>query len=264
MNNFIKQVIEEKFASKAQQRFFYAKANEKGTSKKEKKKWGKWAKEFSDKTDYEKIPDKVDEKDSNQTELEFSEIVDKNGNISRSKKPTDLAKKGITQKKTSDHVARTGTGQMGSYGLTGVNTYRRYWGEGEEITKEKLLEIALNKSLGADDTILKDVPYDDAKDHMEDELGLSDDEAEERLEKMGYDENLPDDKVRLVENPKKFMGDYIEHVLKSKNKDNELVSSDVEEEVNPIVKKQIKSLKNSMDSHNLSIDTVVKYLKDNE
>ena len=39
MNNFIKQVIEEKFASKAQQRFFYAKANEKGKPKKEKKKW---------------------------------------------------------------------------------------------------------------------------------------------------------------------------------------------------------------------------------
>jgi len=258
MNNFIKQVIEEKFASKAQQRFFYAKANEKGKPKKEKKKWSKWAKEFSDDTDYSKIPDKVEK------EGDVDEIVDKNGNISRSEKPTDLSKRGITQKKTTDHVAKTGTGQMGSYGLTGVNTYRRYWGEGEEITKEKILEIALNKSLGADDTILKDMPYDDAKDHMEDELGLSDDEAEERLNKMGYDENLPDDKVRLVENPKKFMGDYIEHVLKSKSKDNDLVSIDVEEEVNPIVKKQLKSLKNSMDSHNLSIDTVLKYLKDNE
>ena len=258
MNNFIKQVIEEKFASKAQQRFFYAKANEKGKPKKEKKKWSKWAKEFSNDTDYSKIPDKVEK------EGDVDEIVDKNGNISRSEKPTDLSKRGITQKKTSDHVARTGTGQMGSYGLTGVNTYRRYWGEGEEITKEKLLEIALNKSLGADDTILKDVPYDDAKDHMEDELGLSDDEAEDRLEKMGYDENLPDDKIRLVENPKKFMRDYIEHVLKTKSKDNEIVNSEVEEDVNPIVKKQIKSLKNSMDSHNLSIDTVLKYLKDNE
>lgn len=264
MNNFIKQVIEEKFASKAQQRFFYAKANEKGASKKEKKKWGKWAKEFSDKTDYEKIPDKVEEKDPNQTELEFSEIVDKNGNISRSKKPTDLSKKGITQKKTTDQVVKAAAGSMGIHGVHGTHTSLRYWAEGEEITKEKLLEIALNKTLGANDTILKDLPYDDAKDHMEDDLGLSDDEAEDRLEKMGYDENLPDDKVRLVENPKKFMGDYIEHVLKTKSKDNDLVDSDVEEEVNPIVKKQIKSLKNSMDSHNLSIDTVLKYLKDNE
>jgi len=54
MNNFIKQVIEEKFASKAQQRLFFAKA--KGGKN---KKWSKWAKEFSDDTDYSKIPDKV-------------------------------------------------------------------------------------------------------------------------------------------------------------------------------------------------------------
>jgi hypothetical protein len=84
MNNFIKQVIEEKFASKAQQRFFYAKANEKGKPKKEKKKWSKWAKEYSDDTDYFKIPDKVEK------EEEVDEIVDKNGNISRGKKPGDL------------------------------------------------------------------------------------------------------------------------------------------------------------------------------
>ena len=88
MNNFIKQVIEEKFASKAQQRYFYAKANEKGSSKKEKNKWGKMAKEFSDKTDYTKIPDKVE------NEEEVDEIVDKDGNIAQSKKPTNINTKG--------------------------------------------------------------------------------------------------------------------------------------------------------------------------
>ena len=56
MNKFIKQVIEEKFASKKQQRYFYAKANDKSISKKERKKWSKWAKEFSTDTDFEKIP----------------------------------------------------------------------------------------------------------------------------------------------------------------------------------------------------------------
>jgi hypothetical protein len=55
MNDFIKQVIEEKFASKAQQRYFYAKANEKGSSKKEKKQWKKWASEFSSKTKFDEI-----------------------------------------------------------------------------------------------------------------------------------------------------------------------------------------------------------------
>ena len=37
------------------------------------------------------------------------------------------------------------------------------------------------------------------------------------LEKMGYDENLPDDKLRLVENPKKFKKDYVVLVAKMLN-----------------------------------------------
>ena len=48
MNDFLKQVIEEKFASKKQQRYFYAKANDKTLSKKEREKWSKMAGEFSD------------------------------------------------------------------------------------------------------------------------------------------------------------------------------------------------------------------------
>ena len=35
MDKYIKNIIEETFASKKQQRFFYAKANDKSTSKKE-------------------------------------------------------------------------------------------------------------------------------------------------------------------------------------------------------------------------------------
>jgi hypothetical protein len=51
--------IEEKFVSKAQANFSYAKANEKG---KEGKKWKKMAKEFSSKTDFSKLPQKVEER----------------------------------------------------------------------------------------------------------------------------------------------------------------------------------------------------------
>jgi hypothetical protein len=269
MNNFIKQIIEEKFASKAQQRFFYAKANEKDASKKEKKKWGKWAKEFSSDTDFEKIPEKVGE-DKNQLELQFDEIVDKRGNIRRSKKPTDLRSKGVSSNSITDRVVKTGGGTMGVHGVHGTHTSLRYWAEGEEITKEKLLEISLNGALGAEDTIMKPggpADYDEAKKKMEKLVG-DEDEAEDRLEKMGYDEKLPEDKVRLVENPKKFMEEYIESVLSKKNKDNDIVSKNNEKEIkelNPIVLKQITSLKNTMDSHGLSIDDVIKHLnKDNE
>ena len=49
--------ISEKFESKAQQKLFWAKCNNSRTEK-TKKKWCKWAKEFSDKTDFSNLPEK--------------------------------------------------------------------------------------------------------------------------------------------------------------------------------------------------------------
>jgi hypothetical protein len=249
MNNFIKQVIEEKFASKAQQRFFFAKANEKDKPKKEKKKWGKWAKEFSDDTDYDKIPNKVEKKE---VETEVDEIVDAKGNIQRSKKNPVGAAKGITQKKTTDQVAKTGTGQMGSFGGAGAQPYRRYWGESD-----------MSKALGYEKTLGQDADLEDAEEYFEKELGMDGSEAEDRLSAIGYDPKLPEDKVRLVENPKKFIEEYIESLMSKKSNENDIVTNNVKE-ISPIVKKQIKSLKNTMDSHNLSIEDLIKHLKDNE
>jgi hypothetical protein len=249
MNNFIKQVIEETFASKAQQRFFYAKANEKGSSKKEKSKWSKMANEFSSKTDFSKIPEKKEEIND---ETQFDEIVDANGNIQRSKKPSNLDTKGVTQKKTTDDVVKSTTGSMGTFAVGGVQNYRKYWGESD-----------MSKSLGYDDTMGKDQDYDDAEDHFEKELGLDDTEAEKRLNQMGYDKNLPKDKVRLVENPKKYLEDFIETVLRNKTTENDVISKEIKE-INPIVKKQIKSLKHSMTNNGLSIDDIINHLKDDE
>jgi hypothetical protein len=247
MNNFIKQVIEEKFASKAQQRFFYAKANEKGKPKKEKKKWSKWAKEFSDKTDYDEIPDKVEK------EEEVGEIVDAAGNFAKGKKPANLNSKGTTSNSTSDEFALTGAGQSSISPRLGMG-YRRYWGESD-----------MSKALGADDTIMNDASYEEAKKKFI-ELGVTDPkELEDRLGQMGYDPSLPEDKVRLVENPKKFMEEYIDNLLKQKGKDNDVLpkEEEVEEvEINPIVAKQIKSLKNSMKTYGLKPDHILKGLKD--
>ena len=63
------------------------------------------------------------------------------------------------------------------------------------------------------------------------------------------------------------MEEYIESVLAKRAKDNEIVSKDEqteEKEINPIVLKQLKSLKNTMNSHKLSINDIMKHLKDNE
>lgn len=248
MNNFIKGVIEEKFASKAQQRFFYAQAGKGG---KKGKKWAKWAKEFSNKTDFDEIPDKVEK------EEEIEEIVDSKGNISRSKIPGNSKSKGITQRKTSDDVVKTGAGSMGIHGVHGTHTSLRYWAESD-----------MSKALGFKDTMGKDEDFDDAEKHFEKELGIPDDEAKERMNQMGYDEKLPEDKVRLVENPKKFMEEYIESILSKKNVTNDIVSKEgettEEKEINPIVKKQLLSLKNSLKKNNLNIDDVLKHLKNDE
>lgn len=247
MNNFIKQIIEEKFVSKKQQRKFYAQSQNKDLSKSERMKWKKMADEFSSKTNFDKLPEKAEETD-------IDEIVDDKGNIKTGKKPGDFSKKGITQRKTTDQVVKTGGGSMGIHGVHGTHTSLRYWAESD-----------LSKTLGADDTILKDVPYDDAKDHMEDDLGLEEPEAEKRLSQMGYDEELPNDQVRLVENPKKFIEEFIESILSNRSKENDIVNANQEmKEINPIIKRQITSLKDTLKNNNLSVDDVLEYLKDNE
>ena len=100
MDNFIKQVIEEKFTSKKQQRFFYAKSKDESLSKKERDKWKKMADEMSDDTNFKKIPEVAEE------EGDVDEIVDEKGNISRGGKSTNANTKGITSSKTSNQTAK--------------------------------------------------------------------------------------------------------------------------------------------------------------
>ncbi len=248
MNNFIKQIIEEKFASKAQQRFFYAKANEKGATKKEKKKWGKWAKEFSADTDFKKIPEKA-EKDEPK-EKEIDEIVDTQGNIKRSDVPLGIKKSIVGAKKRTDKVVKTGAGAMGIHGVHGTHTSLRYWAEAD-----------MSGALGYEDTLGEDATYEEAYEHFTKKLGLSDEEAKERLKALGY---IPGEKelVRLVENPKKFMEDYIESILVKKSDDSEILNKEEDViEINPLIQKQINSLQKSLKKNNIPVDKIINKLK---
>jgi hypothetical protein len=241
MNNFIKQVIEEKFASKAQQRFFYAQAGKGG---KKGKKWEKWAKEFSADTDFKKIPEKTEKED------EIEEIVDDKGNIKRSDIPLGIKKSTVGSKKRTDKVVKTGAGAMGTHGVHGTHTTLKYWAESD-----------MSGALGYDDTLGDDATYDEAYEHFTKKLGLPEDEAKERLKAMGY---IPNEKelVRLVENPKKYMKDYIESVLVKKTDDSDVLSKDENKsELNPLIKKQIDSLKKSLKNNNISIDKIINHLK---
>jgi hypothetical protein len=71
----IKKLISEKFASKAQQRFFYAMADK---DTKKGRKFKKWAKEFSDDTDFEDIPEKVseDKKETKNPKMKKGDLVE--------------------------------------------------------------------------------------------------------------------------------------------------------------------------------------------
>lgn len=344
MNDFLKDIITEAFKSKKQQRFFYAKAGDESLPKKDRKNWKKWSKEFSDKTNFKKLPEvaedyKVIDKthpdynpesefhyeaiafidvkkrikenlDSFQEVQEFAnkmaherhaealqihkfnetglvkksyfiynqdedkwekvkslpyhefskpegnidEIVDELGNIARSKIPTDAPTKGITQKRTTDQVVKTGAGSMGIHGVHGTHTSLRYWAESD-----------MSKTLGFDATMKQDASKEDAEEYFEKDLEMDEPEAKERLAAMGYDPELPDDKVRLVENPKKYIEEYIENLFAKKSSNDDLVSKERDlNEINPIVLKQIKSLKHSLESNEISIQDLIKLLKDNE
>ena len=89
----------EKFASKAQQRFFYAKANEKG---KEGKKFKKYAKEFSkdmDKEDWKELPDKVEKEQEN-----LEEQVKKGDRVVLKKMDDPYTKLTSGDEGTVDHI----------------------------------------------------------------------------------------------------------------------------------------------------------------
>jgi hypothetical protein len=250
MNDFLKQVIEEKFASKAQQRYFYAKANEKGASKKEKKKWKKWASEFSSDTNFEKIPEKVENK-----EEEIEEIVDEKGNIKRGDIPKGIKKSLVGAKKRTDKVVKTGAGAMGVHGVHGTHTSLRYWAEGQEVK-----EIAMDDTLGYENTMGDDKTYQEAYHYFTKELGLPEDEAKQRLAAMGYIEGEKE-LVRLVENPKKFMEDYIESILVKKSDDSDVIEKEENQTVNPLILKQIDSLKKSLAKNKIPVDSIIKKLK---
>lgn len=248
MDNFVKKIIEEKFESKKQQKFFYAKSSDKNLPKKERNKWAKWAKEYSDDTDFKNIPEKI--------ETNVDEIVDEKGNIGRKKIPLTKDSKGAS-KTTTDKAVKTSAGQMGTHGVTGFGRHSstlKFWAEAD-----------MSKSLGYDKTLGQDADKKDAEKYFKKNLGLGDDETEERLSSYGYDDDLSDDKVRLIENPKKYINDYVEAVLKKRTIHNDLVkkhdTKNIKSEITPIIKRQIKSLKKTLKRNDLSINDILDFLK---
>ena len=146
------------------------------------------------------MPEKAEEQLNPENEIE--EIVDFNGNIKYGNKPGNL-NGFIRSKKTSDEVVSATMGQMGTFGILGGPTNAsktlKYWAESD-----------MSKALGADETIADpDTNYNDAVDTFQDKLDVPEDEAKERAKQMGYDPQLPDGKIRLIENPLNYINEYL-------------------------------------------------------
>jgi hypothetical protein len=150
-----------------------------------------------------------------------------------------------------------GSHSLGPFGggQHGSGTALKYWAEAD-----------MSKALGYDETMGDDDDYETAKQHFEDELDIDGEEAEDRLAQLGYDKNLPKDKVRLVENPKKYIEDFIETIIPKKSNQNDIINNENDElvEIDPIIKKQIKSLKNTLKSHNVKVSDIMKHLEKDE
>lgn len=260
MNDYIKNVIEEKFESKAQQRLFFAKA-------KKSPKWRKWAHEFADKTDFDKLPEKKKEEEeqmklsntvhNGNSEGEMDEIVDADGDIKRGDEPGN-PNQYIRSKHTSDQVAKASMGQMGSFGVlggaTGANKTLKYWAEAD-----------MSKALGADETIADpDVDYEEAVEKFEDELEVPEDEAKERAKQMGYDPELEKGKMRLIEDPTEYIKEY----LAKKVKKGELVTKkdieSIKKPISPVIKRQLSTIKQTLKDNGLTMSDITEYLEDNE
>jgi acetate kinase len=92
--------------------------------------------------------------------------------------------------------------------------------------------------------------YSQALKHFTKKLGLSKEDAVEKLKQLGY---IPgqEEIVRLVENPKQYMSDYIDSVLVKKKAEEDVISKEDETtEINPLIIKQIESLSPLAPLHN--------------
>lgn len=248
MDIFIKQIIEEAFASKKQQRYFYHKAEKSP-------KWKKMAKEYSDKTDFSKLPEKTEEEVN--PEIEVDEIVDEDGNIKHGDEPGN-PNAYVKSKKTSDEVTTATMGQMGSFGILGgvtnANKTLKYWAESD-----------MSKALGASDTIADpDTSYEDAVETFQDELEVPEDEAKERAKKMGYDPELPDGKIRLIERPLDYINEYLTNKVKNRELVKKHQSETEKKPLTPIIKRQLQSVKQTLKSNGLKLSDITEYLEDNE
>ena len=220
-----------------------------------------------------KIPEKYKEKEID-GEGELAEFVDADGTLLGSNIP--MLDQQMHPRKTLDQTIKMARANQWPY-------YKRYWGESIENNIKNLLdEVDQSESFGFEET--EDVStYDEADEIFKDELGVEDDmEREERVKRLGFDRNLDKQlknekkrgmcrncftKRRLSELEKEKMTDLIDEILvKKKKKTNDVVPKDDSEDspVSKILIRNIESIKKIADKEGISINKLIKHLKEGE
>ena len=183
-----------------------------------------------------KIPEKYKEKEKD-TEGELAEFVDYDGSLLGSNIP--MLDQQMHPRRTLDQTVKMARANQWPY-------YKRYYGESKEDDTEKLLdEVDQSESFGFDRKLDKQLKNE---------------------KKRGLCKNCFT-KRRLSELEKQKMSDLIDEILvKKKKNSNDMVSKDGSEDspVSKILLKNIESIKKIAEKEGISINKLIKHLKEGE
>lgn len=206
---------------------------------------------------------KVKEKEESKEELD--ELIDFDGTMNNSKVP--ILDPRTTAPGLSTMDKRVAAGHQTQDPLT--RGYRVYYGE--SVVREEDMADAF----GYDETKFMDA--DETIDYFINKLDFDEVEAEDRAAEMGKDPDLDDTseykkdknfvmKGRLVEKEKVFTKEDVrkmaEELVIKKLDDKELTKKELNnDEVSPILKRNIRALKNMANVEGISVPQLVKMLK---
>lgn len=205
------------------------------------------------------------EKTKKEKEEEVTELVDFDGTWKTSNTPIlDPASTGVGTKTTDQIVAATKTPR--DVFMRGGVMMR-----GESVFTEEDMEHAFGFQ-GS-----KFMNYKDTVKYYKDELKLDKDSAEERALQQGKKPNLQKRVPKNIKKKKNFIDrlilkekdideneDIIEDVLVDKDDLKGDLKGDLKSDLNPIILKNISSLRRMAKKHNISIQTLIKLIKDEQ
>jgi len=200
---------------------------------------------------------------SEEPKEELEELVDFDGTMNNSKIP--ILDPRTTTPGLSTMDKRVASGHQTQDPL--MRGYRVYYGE--SVVKEEDMADAFG---------FEETQFMDAKetiDYFVDELEFDEKDAEDRASEMGKDEDMDKNskykkfknfvmRGRLVEKEKTFTKEDVQKMAEDivlKKSDDKGLTQKEDDDVSPIIRRNIKALKNMADSEGISIPTLIKMFK---